>query len=433
MDQNIPKLYYEYGKYVNEFRQFPLSVDGLKPVERRVLLSSYLIAKDKFVKSARIDGHTLGNFHPHASSYGTIVQLVNQEFLTGQGNFGADVGCESTSAAASRYTEARLSKFILDLAFKNINHVDWKLNDLGEKEAVYLPTMFPLCLLGKDYTQGIGFGYRTFIPCYELKDLQERLLWLIGKKENEPIIKPITDCIITSGDSDLKDLLTKGKAKINVKGVIKLSQRNHSASLKSWPYGRRFEAFLSKFSKELENQDISWIDLSSKETNIVFEVLKQRNKDSIFKDFVSKLKEVIKGTVSFEIITVDLNGKVELKSVDELLLETYKMFTSINKKVLTFKINKLQETINELKILEKVKPFLSKTLALKLDINQSINIISQQSKVDVEKVKYLFSKYKINKLLTTSLDAAKVLDEQNIHKSNLNDLQNFVIDQYEVL
>ena len=430
MDHNIPKLYYEYGKYINESRQFPLSTDGLRPVERRVLLSSYLLTKNKFVKSARIDGHTIGNYHPHGGTYGTLVQLVHQEFLIGQGNFGSNIGADSSPPAASRYTEVKLHDKMIDLAFKNIDHVKWELNDLGEKEPVHLPSMFPLCLIGTRYIQGIGFGYKTFVPCYKIEDLTKRLLWLIGKIKREPVIKPISDCKITSPSSSLKELLTKGKEKISIEGVIVESPRNHSVVLKSWPPGRKFEAFLSKFSKELENRDISWIDLSSEETNIKFEVLKQRNKDSIYKAFLKKLKVAIKGNVPFESIAVDSNSKVQLKSIDELLLETYKMFNSINKKVLQFNILKLQEKIDELKTLEKIKPFIPNVLVPNMNVEQSINLLHQQSGVSKENIKHLFSKYKINKLLTVSSDTTQISSEQNIHKTNLANLDKFVINQY---
>jgi len=114
MDKIIPKLYKEYGEYINSFRAFPLGIDGLKPVERRVLLTAYLVAKDKFVKSARIDGTCIARFHPHGGVYGTIVNLVNQGFLDGQGNFGCKYGVEPVGAAAPRYTEAKISKKILN-------------------------------------------------------------------------------------------------------------------------------------------------------------------------------------------------------------------------------------------------------------------------------------------------------------------------------
>ena len=90
MDKIITEFYKRYGRMVNFSRAVPLAIDGLKPVERRVLLSVYEIARDKFMKSAKVDGHVIGNYHPHGSAYGTIVQMVQQGFLDGQGNFGSN-------------------------------------------------------------------------------------------------------------------------------------------------------------------------------------------------------------------------------------------------------------------------------------------------------------------------------------------------------
>jgi len=86
MDLNLPRLYKEYGIYSN-YRNFPLDIDGLKPVERRVLLSAYKIARDKLVKSRQVDAYTIGHFHPHGECYGTIVQLVRQGFPCSLGRY----------------------------------------------------------------------------------------------------------------------------------------------------------------------------------------------------------------------------------------------------------------------------------------------------------------------------------------------------------
>ena len=174
MDQNLPRLYKDYGRYSN-YRNFPLDLDGLKPVERRVLLSAFKIAKNGFVKSRQIDAYTIGHYHPHGECYGTVVQLVNQGFLDGQGNFGSKAGIEPTGAAAPRYTECKVSRKTLDLAFRYIDYVPWVDTELSDTEPQFLPTMFPICLLGKEYTQGIGFGFKSLIPCYTIQDLYKRL------------------------------------------------------------------------------------------------------------------------------------------------------------------------------------------------------------------------------------------------------------------
>jgi len=432
MDKIIPKLYKEYGEYINSFRAFPLNVDGLKPVERRVLLTAYLVAKDKFVKSARIDGTCIARFHPHGGVYGTIVNLVNQGFLEGQGNFGCKYGVEPVGAAAPRYTEAKISKKILDLAFEYINYVEWKRNDLGDKEPDFLPTMFPICLIGKDYTQGIGFGYRTLIPCYEITDLQKRLMWLLGKRKRKPIISPITDCEITSTPKDLDTLLTTGKASIELQGKIVVDKKSSTVTLKSWPSGKRFEGILNKVSKFLNNQDIGFSDLSSDNTNIVFQVLKQRNMEKIFENFVDSLKEAVSGKISFETIVVDKNQQVQIKSIDSLLLDTFKAFESVNNKKLVEDNLNLNNLVDEYNLLAKIRPYLSSELSLKkIDIKETISRIAKKVAVTEKVVKSLFSKYSINKLLTLEVDISSLKENIKQNKEILKDIQPFVIKQYD--
>lgn len=431
MDKVVPKLYKEYGEYINSFRAFPLGIDGLKPVERRVLLTAYLVARDKFVKSARIDGTCIAKFHPHGGVYGTIVNLVNQGFLKGQGNFGCKYGVEPVGAAAPRYTEAKISKKILNLAFEYIKYVKWERNDLGEKEPKFLPTMFPICLVGKDYTQGIGFGYRTLIPCYKISDLQKRLLWLLGIRKTKPIIKPITDCDIKSSSKELDTLLTTGKTSIEVQGKVILNKKSSSLLLRSWPPGKRFQSILNKISKFLNNADIGFSDLSSDNTHIVFQVLKQRNTEKIFKGFTSVLKEAISGSISFETIVVDENHHVQIKSIDDLLLDTFKQFKSINEKKLVDDNLKLNSLVDEYELLERIRPHLSKELSLKkINIEKTIERISNKSSASQEKVKNLFVKYSINKLLTLDVDIKSLKDNIKQNTEILKNIQPYVIDQY---
>jgi len=101
------------------------------------LYSAYKIAK-KFVKSRQVDAYTIGHFHPHGEVYGTIVHLVRQGFLDGQGNFGSNVGVDVIGPAAPRYTECRISQKSLDLFFKYIDYVPFIDTELGDKEPEYL-------------------------------------------------------------------------------------------------------------------------------------------------------------------------------------------------------------------------------------------------------------------------------------------------------
>jgi len=432
MDKLVPSMYRDYGLYVNYSRSFPLSVDGLKPVERRILLSAYEIARDKFIKSARVDGHVIGHYHPHGSSYGSIVQLVNQGFLAGQGNFGNNAGVESSPAAAMRYTEIRLSKFINDLTFKLIDYVPVQDGELDDEPA-FLPTMLPLCLLGNEYTQGIGFGFKTLIPCYKVEDLKHRLLFLLGKEKTKPIIKPISDCEILSGDKELEQILTTGKGQIQARGMIDIDYKHCKVIIKSWPFSKRFESILGKFSKELENADIGYTDLSTDKTKIIFEVIKQRSRDDIIKMFVKKLQAVLTGSISFEMTVVTPDKKIRLMSVDELLLGTYKMFTSINEVMLKTTISKIDDHISENKLLQKIIPFLKKHMGGKETIEVIVELISKDSGIDKDIIMKLFQKHTISKLLKVSFDTDDLEKQKLVHVNNLQNIEGFVLDQYKKL
>lgn len=430
MDHNLPKLYKDYGEYSN-YRNFPLDIDGLKPVERRVLLSAFKIAKNKFAKSRQVDSYTTGHYHPHGECYGTIVQLVKQGFLTGQGNFGSNVGIEAVGAAAPRYTQCKINDYTLDLAFKMINYVPWVQTEFDDKEPFNLPTMYPLCLLGSDYTQGIGFGYKTFIPCYDIKDLYNRLLWLLGVRKRKPIIAPITDCIINSKPEVLDELLTTGKAKLEVEGVIDINPIKNMVILRSWPPGKRFESFLNKFSKELNENLIGFRDSSEhNQTSIVFQVLRERNRDKIFKEFVSKLQKAITGFISFETVLTDSNQKVIVKSIDDMLLDTYKMFSLTNEKMLKEEIKNIENLIDEYNALEMIRPTLGDCLKSEFDIESTLEEIERATPVSAKVARSLFGKYKISKLLTLDTDTSTLENGKKELENKLQNLEAFVLEQY---
>jgi len=432
MDNIIPQFYRNYGKYINANRAFPLSIDGLKPVERRVLLSAYQIARDKFAKSARIDGHVIGHYHPHGTCYGSLVQLVRQGFLDGQGNFGCNLGVDTSPPAAMRYTECKISKFTIDLAFQLIKYVPWEEGEL-DNEPLYLPTKFPFCLLGQEPTQRIGFGYKTYIPCDTLEDLTKRLFWLLKITKEEPVIKPITGCKILSGDDELKQLLTTGKATLEVQGITKVINANYKIIIKSWPPGKRFETILNKLSKEMENQDIGFQDLSSGEnsTHIVFEVLKQRNKETIFRKCIPKIQEALKGKINYDTILVTPDDDIQLTPIDDMLLSTYGNYLKVNEHMLDTEYKRLMNVMKEYLVLEKIKPHLPSYLNAAIsNVDDTIRELSEVSSQPYEIVKDLMTKYNIRKLLSLKIDIKSLEDEMNQAEYYKKNLEKFVLKKY---
>ena len=182
--------YLDYAMSVITSRALPDVRDGLKPVHRRILYSmrlNGLTSTAKFKKSATVVGDVLGNFHPHGDSavYESMVKLV-QPFSTryplviGQGNFGS---IDGDSAAAYRYTEAKMSKVAEEL-LRDLEKdtVDWRPNfDGTKKEPIVLPAAAPnLLLLG---SLGIAVGMATNIPPHNLREVAAAVAHLTDNPE----------------------------------------------------------------------------------------------------------------------------------------------------------------------------------------------------------------------------------------------------------
>ena len=193
IEDKMKSSYLEYSMSVIISRALPDVRDGLKPVHRRVLtaMNDLNLAPGKpYRKSAKITGDTTGNYHPHgtAAVYDTLVRMA-QDFslryplVDGQGNFGS---VDGDSAAAERYTEARLTKFATEI-MQDIEKetVDYVPNYDGSRE---MPSVMParvpnLLVNGAD---GIAVGMATKIPPHNLGEICDGLLALLAEPDMEP-------------------------------------------------------------------------------------------------------------------------------------------------------------------------------------------------------------------------------------------------------
>lgn len=159
----------DYASYVILERAVPHIIDGLKPVQRRILHSMKRMDDGRYNKVANIVGHTM-QFHPHgdASIKDALVQMGQKELLIDcQGNWGNIL--TGDDAAAGRYIEARLSKFALDVVF-NPKTTEWKLSyDGRNKEPIALPVKFPLLLAQGG--EGIAVGLSSKILPHNFNEL----------------------------------------------------------------------------------------------------------------------------------------------------------------------------------------------------------------------------------------------------------------------
>jgi topoisomerase-4 subunit A len=159
----------DYASYVILERAVPSLEDGLKPVQRRIMHSMKDLDDGRYNKVANIVGHTM-QYHPHgdASIADAMVQIGQKELLIDmQGNWGNIL--TGDRAAASRYIEARLSKFALDVVF-NPKTTDWKMSyDGRRKEPIDLPVKFPLLLA--QGAEGIAVGLSTKVLPHNFNEL----------------------------------------------------------------------------------------------------------------------------------------------------------------------------------------------------------------------------------------------------------------------
>jgi hypothetical protein len=150
-------------------------------------------------------------------------------------------------------------------------------------------------------------------------------------------------------------------------------------------------------------------------------------------DFIEKLKEVIKGFISFEVVVVDINSNVSVKSIDNMLLDTYNMFSKTNDTMLRYEIQKIDTDIVEYETLAKIRPIIASGISSKLPPEQIIDLIEKQTGVDKNVSKELMSKYRISKLLTLDVDTSNLNNSKQELLKNLNDLNGYVLDQYTKL
>ncbi|WP_413377081.1 DNA gyrase subunit A [Alkalihalobacillus sp. 1P02AB] len=180
----------DYAMSVIVSRALPDARDGLKPVHRRILYAMNdlgMTADKAYKKSARIVGEVIGKYHPHGDSavYETMVRMA-QDFsyrymlVNGHGNFGS---IDGDSAAAMRYTEAKMSKISMEL-IRDINKdtIDYQDNyDGSEREPVVLPARFPNLLVNG--SSGIAVGMATNIPPHQLGEVIDGVLALSENPE----------------------------------------------------------------------------------------------------------------------------------------------------------------------------------------------------------------------------------------------------------
>src|SRR5256884_1302666 len=192
LDQEMRSSFLDYAMSVIVSRALPDVRDGLKPVHRRVLYGMYedgLQPGRPYKKSAATVGTVMSRYHPHGDSaiYDTLVRMaqpfsLRYPLIDGQGNFG---NIDGYSAAAMRYTEARLSRIATELLRDiDADTVDYQPNyDESKREPSVLPARFPNLLVNG--SAGIAVGMATNMPPHRLSEAVDAIVQLIDEPDSD--------------------------------------------------------------------------------------------------------------------------------------------------------------------------------------------------------------------------------------------------------
>ena len=257
--------YIDYASYTVLYRAVPHLVDGLKPVQRRVLHAMWRIDDGSYTKVANIVGQAM-QFHPHGdqSILGALVWIGQRNYLVDcQGNWGNILTGDAN--AAPRYIEARLSKLAKEIMF-NPKITNWMTSyDGRNQEPVELPVKFPILLA--QGTEGIGTGFASKILPHNFNELIDASICVLEGKDFE-----IFPDFLTGGSADCSKYSSKKKGgKIKVRAKIEKIDKN-TLSITEIPFSKTTDAVKESIveAKESGKIKIKKIDdLTSATANIL--------------------------------------------------------------------------------------------------------------------------------------------------------------------
>lgn len=369
LEEAMPDNYLPYAVEVAKDRALPDARDGLKPVHRRILYGAYSLRAypDKpYFKSARIVGDILGKYHPHGDSsvYESMVILAQgfstrMPLIDGHGNWGSQDG---DSAAAMRYTEARLTP----LAMEMLRDIDKDVVDMEENysntelEPKVLPSRYPNLLVNGAF--GIAVGLATNIPPHNLNEVIDGTLAYIDNNEitTSELLKYIkgpdlpTGGIII-GKNSLKTAYETGEGKVTLRAkakVEKLENGRLGIVITEFPYRKSKAKLLQTISEMTDDKKHTKalegiIDIRDEsDRNGIRAVIEL--KKSVDTDGAEKLlkylfkKTDLQSNISYNMVAL-ANGKPETLGLKALLMH----YVNHQKEVVT------RRTLKELQIAEK--------------------------------------------------------------------------------
>lgn len=445
IEEELKESYLDYSMSVIVSRALPDVRDGLKPVHRRILfaMNEMGMTNDKpFKKSARIVGEVLGKYHPHGDKavYNTMVRMA-QEFnyrymlVEGHGNFGS---IDGDSAAAMRYTEARMSKITAEL-LEDIdkNTIDFRKNfDDSLDEPTVLPSKLPHLLLNG--STGIAVGMATNIPPHNLGELVDGSLQLIDNPEISDL--ELMEYIkgpdfptggIIDGKKGIRDAYLTGRGKIRVRGKVKIEENKNGKFfliIEEIPYQLNKSTLIERIANLVKEKKITGIvdlrDESNREgIRVVIELKKGEEPELV----LNKLYKYTELQSTFGVIMLALvNNVPKVLTLKQMLCEYIShRFQVITRRTL-FDLDKAQKRAH---ILQGYR------IALE-NINRIIEMIRSSKDANQAKEqlieKYAFTEIQAKSILDMRLQRLTGLEREKV-EAEYQDLEKLIIELQDIL
>ncbi|MEE0567023.1 DNA gyrase subunit A [Clostridium sp.] len=437
INNEMKKCYIDYAMSVIVGRALPDVRDGLKPVHRRILYSMQELGLEPqkgYRKCARIVGEVLGKYHPHGDSsvYDALVRMA-QDFslrymlVDGHGNFGS---VDGDSAAAMRYTEAKMNKIAVEM-LRDIRKetVDFMPNfDGEEKEPVVLPSRYPNLLVNG--SSGIAVGMATNIPPHNLGEIIDGTIMLIDNPETT-VLELMTAIkgpdfptgAIVMGKAGIRAAYETGKGKIVVRAKAEIEEENgrNRIVVTEIPYQVNKAKLIENIADLVKDKKITGIsdlrDESDREgMRIVIELKRDANPNVI----LNLLFKHTKMQDTFGVIMLALvDNEPKVLNLKEVLTH----YIAFQKEVVTrrtiFELNKAEARAH---ILEGLKIALD-------NIDDVINIIRSSKTSDIAKStlmeRFQLSDKQAQAILEMRLRRLTALERDKIEEE-LNEIMQYI-------
>ena len=340
IEDQMQDAYLDYAMSVIVGRALPDVRDGLKPVHRRILYAMHdlgMYPNKSHKKSARIVGEVLGKYHPHGDSavYDTMVRMA-QDFsyryplIDGHGNFGS---VDGDSAAAMRYTEARMSKITTELLSDiGKNTVDFKPNfDDTLEEPWVLPSRLPNLLING--SSGIAVGMATNIPPHNLTEVVKGINMMIDNPDVtlEELMQVITGPDfptggIIMGRGRIKKAYKTGRGRLKVRAKTHIEEMRNDKNrivVTELPYQVNKARLIEKIANLVRDGKIQGItDLRDESDREGMRISIELRRDVIPKVILNQLFKHTRMQVTFGVINLVLvNNEPKVLNLKEMLHE----------------------------------------------------------------------------------------------------------------